>query len=322
MPWSKTIAGAALALTIGGLVWFFWPVDDSAPALPNHFRGRVVTPQATIRFYVIKVGYSADVDYRQVIEGGEARRADLPTLVFFIDHPRGKVLIDSGYGRRFQQLRARFPCWLLFKLIRPTVPPEWSLDRQLARIGVRLEDITHIVLTHAHNDHAGGVQDCLRAKVFMPRAEWDYATGNWSAAWHGFIPEQLDGVADRVVFVAYRPHTPYGPFEQSYDLFGDGSIVLVSTPGHTAGSQGVFVNLPSGRRFFLAGDTAWVADNYRRPAPKSRFVRRLGEYDERAVWENLWRIHRLAELAPDIIIIPGHDPDVDAHLKHLPEFYQ
>ncbi len=318
----KRITLVVLIPAASALGWFFWPVTYSTPALPEHFQGMVVNPTGPMRLYLMKVGYSAQADFRDVVQGGEEKKVDLPTLVAFVDHPRGKILIDSGYGHRFNQIVAQFPYSLVYKLIKPVVPLEVSLDRQLDQIGIRLDEITHIVLTHAHNDHAGGAQDCPQAKVYMPRSEWQDATQTRFPWLRGFMPEQLQGLEDRLAFVDYHRGTPYGTFAQSFDLFGDGSITMVSMPGHTAGSQGVFVNLPSGRLFFFTGDTAWVTENYRLPAPKSRLARRVLEHDERTVWENLWRIHTLAKIAPDITIIPGHDPAVEGMLKYLPEYYQ
>lgn len=88
--------------------------------------------------------------------------------------------------------------------------------------------------------------------------------------------------------------------------------MLVETPGHSHGHLSVFVNLPSGKRFFVAGDVAWVRDNYALPARKSWLARTLME----PAWrdEALLRVRRLSEVAPDVTSL---NLRVDMKVKRL-----
>jgi glyoxylase-like metal-dependent hydrolase (beta-lactamase superfamily II) len=312
-------------LLIGGAAWFYWPTPQQPVDVPANFQGKrpAVASLPPARFYVLREGYTKDADWSDVVEGGETRKVSLPTLMYLLDYQgrNRKVLIDAGYGSHFAEQIKKFPASLFFKLIKPVVPPEWSLKRQLAKIGLKPESITHVVLTHLHNDHAGNLRELRRAKIVVPRSEWEWAN-QWLSVRSMYLKDQLTDLEGRLRLLNYPGHAPYGTFKQSIDLFGDGSLIVVNMPGHTQGSQGVFVNLASGKTFFLTGDTAWVKAHYQRPVTKGRLARKLLEYDETLVWEQLQRIRQLSRIAPEITIIPGHDPDVYASLKHFPEYYE
>jgi glyoxylase-like metal-dependent hydrolase (beta-lactamase superfamily II) len=182
-------------------------------------------------------------------------------------------------------------------------------------IGIAPEDVKRLVLTHLHADHAGGVVDFPGAEVVLNRSEWDQQKG--ARTLPGFVKDRIQA-HHRAVDLSQAP--PYETFAHGLDLYGDGSIVLVETPGHSHGHLSVFVNLASGKRFLLAGDTAWVRDNYARPARKSWLARMLMEPG----WndEALLRLHRLSEVAPDVIIVPNHDPASDRDLLTPPDCYE
>jgi glyoxylase-like metal-dependent hydrolase (beta-lactamase superfamily II) len=102
----------------------------------------------------------------------------------------------------------------------------------------------------------------------------------------------------------------YGPFGASRDFFEDGSVVLVPMPGHTPGSVGVFVNLPSGQRFLIIGDTSWAKEGVAWPAEKPWLVRRMVDFDAAGVRQQLVLLHQLQRANPDLLIVPSHDARV------------
>jgi glyoxylase-like metal-dependent hydrolase (beta-lactamase superfamily II) len=145
------------------------------------------------------------------------------------------------------------------------------------------------------------LRDFPAAKVVVSRREWENAdVGRWKARFRGVMSETLAGVRERLLLVD----------DDRYDLFGDGALVLLSTPGHTPGHQSLLVTTESGRRVLLTGDAVWVEENYRKPAPKSWIVAHLEESDADQAWASTLAIRRFAEENPEALIVPGHDPKV------------
>lgn len=257
-------------------------------------------------------------NYADLVEGGGKRKVFLPIPVYLIQHERGTVLFDSGLGTRFDQ---EVESWWLNRLLQLPLPyylkrEETAVER-LSGLQMPPSAVRAIVISHLHFDHAGGIRDFPEAEVVVSRAEWERLAGNrWLVRSRGIIAEQLEGAKPWII--DYQPGTALGPFEASYDLFGDGSILLISTPGHTPGHQSLLVTLKSGKKVLLTGDAVWVGDNYLKPAPKG-WKARLVEEDEKEAWRTTLMIRQFHEENPDILIIPGHDPDLWKGLHSLLE---
>jgi glyoxylase-like metal-dependent hydrolase (beta-lactamase superfamily II) len=241
-------------------------------------------------------------------EGGDS--SDKRVFVagaILVDHPDGRLLFDAGYGRDLAQHFKTAP-----KIMQLTVKPvlERPVADQLVAAGVPLASLRAVVLTHAHWDHTSGLADMRGVPVWVSRAELAFIRSGDRAA---ELARDL-GLQD---YRAYDfPDGPYLGFPRSWDIFHDGSVVIVPAPGHTPGSIVAFVSTPGGRRYALIGDTAWQAEGVDLPAPKP-LLTRFVDGDPASTWTMLQRLHAAKAAEPDLIVVPAHDARVWAKLPRL-----
>jgi glyoxylase-like metal-dependent hydrolase (beta-lactamase superfamily II) len=244
-----------------------------------------------------------------MVAGAKSEEVKLPIPFYLIGHPQGIVLFDSGLALEFpEQVNA----WWLHRWMQKLLPYEFltedSAVEQLKKRGISPEQVRFIILSHLHYDHSSGVQDFPNARIVISKKEWESSkVGRWRALMRGIMLQALKGIEDRLLLIDYASGSPWGPFESSYDLFGDGSLILLSTPGHTPGSQSLLVTLGSGKKVLLTGDAVWVRENYLWPSPKSWFIRHFEEKAKQS-WDTTLRIKKYHDENPDTFIFPGHDP--------------
>ncbi|MFC6181579.1 N-acyl homoserine lactonase family protein [Lactiplantibacillus daowaiensis] len=175
----------------------------------------------------------------------------LPVSSYLIEHPNGLVLIDTGWHERVRQSQWQ-ELGLQTQINKAYLPAGWSVREQLARLGYQPSDIDYLVLSHLHSDHASGlplVKDAQHILVSQPE---------WQAAQHDklrYIPKMWQGVNVQTYdFSASK----LGPFHQSFDLFGDGSLQFIYVPGHSRGLAATLVQGASGQQVLLASDTGYA----------------------------------------------------------------
>ncbi len=174
---------------------------------------------------------------------------NIPYFFYLVDHPEGRVLFDSGAHPAFitdprSRLGDAADQWQI------EMRPNDDVVSQLATLGVSTSDISHVALSHLHYDHAGGVEFFPEATFYVQREELPFAY--WP-------PVYQRGVYVRKDFdhpVAWKE------LRGRYDVFGDGSVVLFPTPGHTPGHQSMLVRL-DGRPVILIGDAAYLPGKMR-----------------------------------------------------------
>jgi len=176
------------------------------------------------------------------------------------------------------------------------------VDAQLAALGYRPADVTHVVASHLHFDHAGGLKLFPRAKCYIGRGEWAHAGAPPAASAGFFRPEDLDPIRGFRWFEVGEDH----------DLFGDGSVVLLYLPGHTAGQLAVLVRLPT-RTVILATDVLHLRETYEAEMPTPF------DYDTVAAVASIRRIKLLAD-SLDATVWITHDANDWAELPHAPAF--
>lgn len=230
--------------------------------------------------------------------------------VMLVRHPSGDFLIDTGFGRDVAEHIKDTP-----KLMQWMATPHFGEPAadQLQDAGYDPVGLTGILLTHAHWDHVSGIPDFPGVPVFVTTEEAGFITsGDPAAALALSIPIRRFkslGLEDK----------PYLGFEKSLDIHGDGSLVLVDMPGHTPGSTGIFVTLPSDRRYLFVGDLVWAMEGLTRPAERPWMARRMVDHDVEGVREVIGHVHQIMEQFPDIQVVPAHDTRVHRTLAEFPQ---
>ncbi len=215
-----------------------------------------------------------------------------------VKHPRGDVLIDTGFGRDVAAHLQTLP--LFFRAV-----TSWdrtrSVAEQLDAAGYDRAKLRGILLTHAHWDHVSGIPELAGTPVWVTAEERRFVAegGTITALMRGFPG------------VTYEEYAfeggPYLGFPKSHDVWGDGSLVVVPAPGHTPGSVVVFVTIASGARWAFLGDLVWQREGITEREERPWFWKTVGDDDPAAVRENILRIAAIATRYPSISLAPAHD---------------
>ncbi len=220
----------------------------------------------------------------------------LPIHVWVIEHPEGVIVVDTGERSNSPNLPiAQFQ-----------VRPEDEVGAQLKRMGINpQEDVKTVVQTHLHGDHAHGLQHFPGVPILVNEPE----VKNLQSPW-GWVTRQISRLRlpqpFNPTFIPFE-NKPFGPFQSSHALTRDGSVVIVPTPGHTAGHVSVVVN-SEGVFYFLAGDTSYDQEQMLQGIP-SGF-----SSDDRLEVQTHQQIREFARAHPTVYL-PSHDPGSAGRLE-------
>lgn len=243
--------------------------------------------------------------------GGGGELLDFVGYAFVHEHPEhGVLVIDPGYPSLAEDPSVYPGRFLANVTGLSEVAP---LVGQLSAAGLAAADVDRLLITHGHVDHAGAIADFPGATLHVVEREWDFARKRDPL--HAVIPEPY--VDHEAVELLTFDGGPYGPFPSHHDLYGDGSVIVLPTPGHTPGHSSVLVNLPESS-WLLVGDAAWLERHWAEPTPKGRMTQALLEDDPGAAWLALARIHAWAEANPELRVMAGHEPQLEVRYPTLP----
>jgi N-acyl homoserine lactone hydrolase len=227
----------------------------------------------------------------------------LPCPAFLIRHPgAGAFLVDTGLHPSVSSKPAANLGRRVSWYAKPRLEPGEELPAQLRSRGVDPHEISLVVMTHLHFDHASGMAEFPRAAFVLSEAEWIAATTESRPFMHRYRPEHYDYVFDYRTVDFREGIQSYATFGRTFDLFGDGSVRLAYTPGHSAGHMSLICRLRD-RDFVIAGDAIYTlaqldaAPGPPRPFDPHTFRRSLGE------------LRHFARRYPQAVIVPGHDPE-------------
>ncbi len=224
-----------------------------------------------------------------------------------VRHPAGDLLIDTGSSSHYNQEISGFPfaTWLKLKSLAGQLKPEVPLPDLLRRIGEDPAQLRWAILSHAHLDHAGGLRDLPHLPVLLTREELQFAADPNVQA-RGYViaahTQKFPPVAAPTL--QFEP-APYESFNESADLYKDGSVVVVPLRGHTPGSVGIFVNLSPTRRLFYVGDAVDDERGFKERVGKP-LILRDSDNDMALANQIVGRLSELHEKMPGLAIIPAH----------------
>jgi glyoxylase-like metal-dependent hydrolase (beta-lactamase superfamily II) len=224
-----------------------------------------------------------------------------------VKHPAGDLLIDTGNSSHFDDEIRGYPfgTWLQLRFLAGQLKPETALPQLLRRAGEDPAKLRWAILSHVHLDHAGGLMDLPQLTVLLTREELQFANDP-SVQAKGYVIAAHTQKFPRAgaPTLQFEPK-PYETFDESADLYKDGTVIVVPLRGHTPGSLGIFVNLSPTLRFFYVGDAVDDERGFEERVGKSLI---LQDSDNDRTLANLvvGRLNDLHEKVPGLAIIPAH----------------
>ena len=218
---------------------------------------------------------------------------------YLIKHARGYMLWDSGFadsladkpdgmqGNRGMVMKRK-----------------QTLAAQLAELGVAPTDVKFLAFSHTHSDHVGNANMFTAATLYMQQAEYDAAFGPEPSKF-GFVASNYDKLRA----------SPVVKLTGDYDVFGDGSVTILSTPGHTPGHQSLLLRLPKVGPVVLSGDLVHFRANFdARRVPSFNFNQE----------QSLQSIDKVAAIlkSEHAQLWINHDSAQTATIAHAPQYLQ
>ena len=270
---------AALAAAMTALIL------SAAPGLAQS-RGKVD------RLYVLNCGEGVAGDISRWSPGvNEGKPMDFADNCYLIRHGRVWMIWDTGVSDAI----AVMPNGLAPADPRMT---HWkrpkTLASQLQQIGVKPDAVRYIAVSHTHPDHIGNVEMFPKAMLLVQKAEYEWPGANNAPR--------------------FKPEHPVTKLEGDYDVFEDGSVIILSTPGHTPGHQSLLVKLRKTGAILLTGDAVHFKDNWdHRRVPS-------GNFDKDKTVTSMERIDAFLKKEKAQLWI-NHDKAQRDSLKMAPAYY-
>ncbi|GKU80032.1 N-acyl homoserine lactonase family protein [Paenibacillus sp. L3-i20] len=224
----------------------------------------------------------------------------VPVSTYLIQHQKGNILIDTGWSEEIRTSPKKHLGWFSHALFKAKLLPGQSVREQLYAIGLRPKDLDIVLLSHLHVDHVSGIKDLIDSSKFLTSAiEWKSANkdvGYNRSMWQD-VPIQT-----------FEMETiPFGPYNKGIDLFQEGTVYLVFTPGHSKGLFSVMVKTDGGW-VLIVSDVAYAERSW-----KESIIPGITSNAEEALRSLQW-VQQFSLRDDCRCILANHDPTIKPHI--------
>jgi glyoxylase-like metal-dependent hydrolase (beta-lactamase superfamily II) len=237
----------------------------------------------------------------------------VPVPAFLVRHPSaGAILVDTGLHPSIAtDPKANFGT-LAARSGKPTLAAGEDVPSQLRKRGLEPGEIPIVVMTHMHLDHTSAISEFPSSTFIVSETEWQAAAHGPSPILNGYRRAHFDYAFEYRTIDFNRDNVDsYASFGRTFDLFGDGSIHLAYTPGHSAGHMSVICRLKE-NDFVIGGDAMYVEgqlDGSEPPPPRPA--------DAHNLRRSLQELRLFRSQFPDAVITPGHDAEFYGQLPQI-----
>jgi glyoxylase-like metal-dependent hydrolase (beta-lactamase superfamily II) len=257
------------------------------------------------KFVKVHVMHTGDLKYDRALafkeldvippvnQRGEEYQELVPVSTYLIEHPNGRIVVDAGWHEDIRTQPKEHFGEDLYQFIEYRLPEGSSVREQLASKNLTPQDIDAVVITHLDEDHISGLQLLSGVKRFLvSEPEWKNVA-DYKEKWYKGIS-----------FEAFELESiPFGPYKLGKDLFGDGLIYLVFTPGHTAGHVSVLARVETGW-LLLVSDVGYAERSW------IELILPGNTVDDQDALKSLKWVQQFSQRTDCVAAIANHDPSV------------
>lgn len=250
-----------------------------------------------------------------VLRSTREEREPSPIPCFLIRHPSaGLILVDTGLHPSIAsdptENLGRFTNWLM----KPAMEPGQDVLSQLREKGISPADIRMVIFTHLHYDHASTISEFPDSTLIVNDVEWKYAATVGRPDFKGYRRQQFDYAFDfRTISFDSDKVNSYASFGRTLDLFGDGSIRIAYTPGHSPGHQSLICRLKE-KDLVISGDAIYEEKQLEAGANLPGSM-----HDEHNYKRSLQELRLFRQTYPSAVITAGHDKEF---YENAPEVWE
>src|ERR1700704_3979078 len=240
-----------------------------------------------------------------------AQAADMSLARLDCGTPQAPVAVNQRFSDTYSygdlKLQFVFSCYIIkhgddyllwdtgHAMTAPNVAPKVSVVDQLAKIDLKPEQIKYVGISHYHGDHTGQVASFSKATLLIGKGDWDAISS----------PKPAEGVNFKPFENWIKGEGTVESLALDKGVFGDGSVIVLRTPGHTPGHQSLLVKLPQMGNVVISGDAVHFRENYDSDGVPSF------NFDRAQTVASIERIKKIASTLKATVIIQHDARDID-----------